>query len=905
MLRIDATGFVTSTTNPEKFASVNEYLFGGTDVNKDPQSAVTFLDAVEHLNLRTLRFPGGTVAEEGSFQLDGNDLTLSVSGGDRVAWVSSVNALRSNFLYDLTYPNLVHPDVLNQRSDILGLDGMLDVAVKNSAALELIIPVERYSTFDTGLNGAVSDTLIDRFASDFNSFLSNLASKISSLGAPEAIILDFGNENLVWRTKFTGQTLDADQKFDATAVDQAMTSYFGIMTAALSTLDQFRNKNPSVNLDFAVQLPFMNGIPGTDLDPQDVFLANLNMLPANLAAQIDGVRFHPLSLSMQGAATYENWYSDEIVNASNILRDAKDTVGLQDDILVIADAWSTDGRATNSDLRNPSSSMQSAISSIAAIATLAEMGVDYATAWGIAVPYKGDVGVSYYDFKKGVPVYTPRGEALRMAGEVLPGMQLVTPREYLDAWGTGDFNLQAFSDNSKMVIFLSANDLPGGAQPSSSMDGYWVHIDLANFGAGASYVWIETLNTKSGASGEAVVWNPALDSTAVTERGESWVIFDGTTISVRLQNDFEMIRIVAASAQPGDAPLYLIGDSRRGFGVVDDLLLGGFGDDLIYGLTGSDTINTGAGKDEIYGGDGSDVIYAGAGSDQVHGGSGNETISGGADSDLLFGDAGGDVLHGDQGADTILGGVGDDLIFGDDGSDQLFGGDGADQIWGGVGSDVLRGEEGSDVLFGGLGTDTIDGGAGSDQIYGGPEKDDLRDVIYGGDGDDLIFGGAGNDEASGGLGDDTINGDFGSDTLIGNQGADVISGGPGADVIFGNDGADWINGGFGSDKLNGGSGADAFFHLGIADHGSDWIQDYSALEGDRLVLGLQGATIDQLRANYGYTVDAQGTSAGNSGIAEAFVVYQPTGQILWALVDGAAQDHIYVNVSGSIFDLNA
>jgi len=33
-------------------------------------------------------------------------------------------------------------------------------------------------------------------------------------------------------------------------------------------------------------------------------------------------------------------------------------------------------------------------------------------------------------------------------------------------------------------------------------------------------------------------------------------------------------------------------------------------------------------------------------------------------------------------------------------------------------------------------------------------------------------------------------------------------------------------------------------------------------------------------------------SAGAVGIAEAFVIYRPTGQILWALVDGAGQDSI-------------
>jgi hypothetical protein len=42
-------------------------------------------------------------------------------------------------------------------------------------------------------------------------------------------------------------------------------------------------------------------------------------------------------------------------------------------------------------------------------------------------------------------------------------------------------------------------------------------------------------------------------------------------------------------------------------------------------------------------------------------------------------------------------------------------------------------------------------------------------------------------------------------------------------------------------------------------------------------------------------------------VAEAFVIYRPTGQIIWALVDGAAQPSLNVRVdadgAGHRFDL--
>ena len=58
-----------------------------------------------------------------------------------------------------------------------------------------------------------------------------------------------------------------------------------------------------------------------------------------------------------------------------------------------------------------------------------------------------------------------------------------------------------------------------------------------------------------------------------------------------------------------------------------------------------------------------------------------------------------------------------------------------------------------------------------------------------------------------------------------------------SDLVFGGDGDDFVNGGFGSDRVNGGDGADRFYHVGVAGHGSDWVQDFESAEGDRLVYG--------------------------------------------------------------------
>lgn len=212
--------------------------------------------------------------------------------------------------------------------------------------------------------------------------------------------------------------------------------------------------------------------------------------------------------------------------------------------------------------------------------------------------------------------------------------------------------------------------------------------------------------------------------------------------------------------------------------------------------------------------------------------------------------------------------------------------------------DRLVGADLDDVIYGGLGNDTLVGGSGDDLLVGGEDVDDLRDLIFGGAGNDTIDGGYGNDELRGDSGNDVIAGGFGADLVIGGEGNDMLTGSALGDRLFGGDGDDFLNGGFGFDQLNGGDGADTFYHLGTENHGSDWIQDYLGSQGDTLAFGNAAATAAQFQINTALT---QG--AGEADVAEAFVIYKPTGQILWALVDGANQDEINLTLGGTTFDL--
>ncbi|MEQ9696037.1 hypothetical protein [Shimia sp. SDUM112013] len=376
--------------------------------------------------------------------------------------------------------------------------------------------------------------------------------------------------------------------------------------------------------------------------------------------------------------------------------------------------------------------------------------------------------------------------------------------------------------------------------------------------------------------------------------------------------------------------------------------------DFLYGGTGRDSLLGGLGDDFLFGQQGDDVLSAEGGINHLFGGSGDDT---------LLGQAGYDQLAGGTGADLfITNGVGHDVITDFDGVQDRIDLNGAFETWaeafaqmasvdadndgaaddlmiragagrsvtvlnlsvehvhvgvfenltvpagviyGTQGNDTLRGGEGTDTLIGQDGADILIGGGGNDVLSGGTSNADLRDILYGGQGNDSLDGGYGNDQLRGDSGRDTLVGGFGADTLIGGEGDDGLMGGAFADQLFGGDGGDFLNGGFGHDLLNGGGGADRFYHLGIRDHGSDWVQDYSATGGDVLHFGIASATESQFQVNTTHTTNAAGERSGDDNVEEAFVIYRPTGQIMWALIDGAGQDSINLQIGGQVFDLMA
>ncbi|PHO03712.1 hypothetical protein CSC82_12750 [Rhodobacteraceae bacterium 4F10] len=344
----------------------------------------------------------------------------------------------------------------------------------------------------------------------------------------------------------------------------------------------------------------------------------------------------------------------------------------------------------------------------------------------------------------------------------------------------------------------------------------------------------------------------------------------------------------------------VLSSDRSSFYVNPDTLDGRAGDDDMTAGNGDDVLRGGDGNDVMAGRGGDDLLLGGNDNDRLNGGTGDDTLNGGDGSDRAVWSATNDVtvnlnMTGEQNT-----GQGRDVLIS---IEHVSSGSGNDLLTGNRAANSLSASDGNDTLYGGDGADTLNGGFGHDVIIGGNSQSDVRDVVFGGRGNDSIDGGYGNDELRGDAGNDIIAGGFGADTVIGGTGDDTLTGSAFGDQIFGGDGNDFINGGWGYDLVNGGAGADRFFHIGIADHGSDWIQDYNTAEGDVLQFGIASATRSQFQINTTHTATAAGERSGDDNVEEAFVIYRPTGQIMWALVDGGGQSSINLQIGQDVFDL--
>jgi len=322
-----------------------------------------------------------------------------------------------------------------------------------------------------------------------------------------------------------------------------------------------------------------------------------------------------------------------------------------------------------------------------------------------------------------------------------------------------------------------------------------------------------------------------------------------------IQGDYA-IKQITESTPPPDTPstIYNSGELR---GLVDL----GSGVDQLYnnGLitgrvqlgNGNDLYDGRGGTEQggVDGGGGNDTLLAGAGADELIGGLGNDTLSGGAGADILTGGSGNDRFRFEtgSGADTIT-----DFTAG--GTDDVI---------------VVVGYSGYQSL--------VQQGADTLVVFSDTDSLLLKNVLTTAlTSDDFKFSAAPLDPTPvfptptpapaapatpasvtapfamvGTSSAETLQGKTGADSIFGEGGNDKLYGAAGDDHLDGGAGNDFLVGGSGADSLEGGAGADRFV---VGRDGDDYIIDFHASEGDRIVVPLAASYTVEFLNNVGAAI---------------------------------------------------
>ena len=578
-------------------AVVSPGLFGGINSTRSAIESHGFAETFQLIEFTHISWPGGTLAETGVVR-DNGALQLNYNPAFPYA-------------YDLSYPDLLHPALLagaeGAPETLNGLGGMIRQAIEHDASLAIISPTIRYDD-DPAEGGRVLKT-----------FLSDLLveGRWNDGQLPRDIVIELGNEN-----------------YDTVA-------YARQVVAQLRAVREFRDENPDATFRIAVQA-------GQDGEATRALVAAVDALsgPEHLLAEADMVRVHDLKHSLSTLKDFEHGgKADALHTMATAIMDERALLGITEspEVEFYLSSWTATSRDVDTDL---AAGLPSAGAVLSFFTGLSELGVDLAVAWGIGLdsPTGSPSTISWHSLPDHGTFLTPKGAVLAQMAEVLPGMSVVQ-HPGMDAGRWWPANLHAFSDDSKVVLFIAANDLPEAR--------HVVDIDLAGFG-GFSNVWAESLNVAEGIGGTPVLRNPDV---AVGE----------DRLGVTLTRDYEVVRIIANKATPGTDGVWMLADP------LGESLTGGNGDDRLVGAAGRDTLTGGEGADRLHG-------------------RGNH--------DLLAGGAGHDWLSGGDGDDTIFGGTGDDTLFAGDGADWLSGGAGNDRLQSGAGSGgQLEGGSGADLFL--------------------------------------------------------------------------------------------------------------------------------------------------------------------------------------------------------------
>ena len=520
-------------------AVINDGLFGGISATRNANESLGFVNAYDALDLTHIRWPGGSLAEFGVVRPNDTTRFVQQSGFPDPFQDDGLPPA-----YSFEYPELLHPRLLEdsqgEPTGMLGFSDMLALAVDKGASMSVISPTIRYREDPSEGGAQLYDFLVLLF----------IDGKWNDGNLPDDMIIDIGNEN-----------------YQASSITRHL-------PPQLIAVRQFREDYPDVAFKVAVQAL------RTEEDMLAAFEQTDDLIPPDvtgLRAEMDVVRMHQLR---QGHFAHTNIENDDKYLALkaliNRIEEDRAAIGATDmpDVEVYFSAWSTSPR-------DISPGMPLALANAGATVSLftgfAELGVDYAAAWGIAIDnLDNPVILTFPDEETDEQILTVNGVVLSQMSEILPGMTLID-HPGLDDTRNTLVNMYPFVDSSKIVVFFAANTLPE--------DGVTVSAELEDFGPIAN-AWGTNIVVEDGISGLPVV-------------GMTEIEVDGAQFSFDMTSDYELVRVVLTRKDPGDAPVWAKGkpdgeNTLRG-GSGDDRLIGSTGDDILIGGKGDDTLDGGSG----------------------------------------------------------------------------------------------------------------------------------------------------------------------------------------------------------------------------------------------------------------------------------------------------------------------
>lgn len=654
--KIDA---IVTTTMHNPVAVMNEDMFGAIANNQFGWNY--YVEHREDYGLTNIRFPGGTLSEEG-WVINGR---IRQGHAEKIS-LDTLDGDRSKFAFDLTHPELIAPSALLydeqnflHRDDVATFSQVLAEAMEHDVDVSLVVPIERY------FRGAdLSDTAVRERAeaaaeADLKVFLERLKNGEYNRGEyPETIVFDIGNEsvgNPIETAVITKVMIDT---IEEQLADSGISYEIGVQMGRGGY--EYRNLREEGYFDRFVDGSHepIEGLNELDFTPGD-YLSDekrqtaidemiLNILGPS-AAHVDSLRHHllgfnPDKLDETGAPLNRR---GEIVE---MWMDRLEELGVAtEDVDYYISAFTTNTSNGN----GMPFALAGAANTLEAYDYMLQSGATMAAIWGVVGAFRYKDTISNTTVSDRLSKYdSPQAAILKLLSEHTMNSN------YLGAGGDDDAGYRSFTyeTETEYKVFLSVEELDGDRS---------VSVDLGILGDIGS---VQVINLD--------LVNGAPNGASRLVESESDVV-DGH-IEVAFDQDFEVAMITLDKSESVTYQTMQMIEALAGVSLNRDP-----GDKIVFGDETAESLT---------GGTGSDIVFAGDGDDHVDGGAGRSGFLGSQGLDEAF------EAVGAQSGDVLFGGEGDDVLYGHAGNDMLSGDEGDDQLWGGSGFDTFIFREGHDQI---------------------------------------------------------------------------------------------------------------------------------------------------------------------------------------------------------------